>query len=299
MHKRIFAVSAALVSLFLSIALSGCIQVGRQAEPASVAQLSGRYSNFTMGGVDIKSPVPMGYVDAPQAVRQAAGQTLTPAENIFAAYMPAPGKASGSGAALLRNQRIILLSARPEFTREIVDKSFFAAMGRDLKRVNGAFSPERLGQFKVLTGNYYARDDAFSHSLGVCDSRPGSISIARIVRQASSRGQGAVSAYAGEHLPEGEKLPDFVLQGWDKSYFARAYHYVLVQNVLLVQGRCLNVYFFAPLAAEEDVYFAIRENAAYLDALSSGMAGLGAGRLIVQGGSPLGAGRAVTGAENN
>lgn len=257
-------------------ALPGCLQTSRRAAPSEVGALSGQYAAFDMGGVGIKLPLPNGYAAAPSALREAAANSLTPPEQIFGVYRPADDARSlrGSGAALLEQRKYLLLGARPEFMREIVDRAFFAAMRRDFVRTNGTFAPERLAQFRALTANYYARDDAFKHSLGVAADKPGYISIVRIVRLAGSRGRGAASLYeAPQEAPGAEAGP---WQGWDSAYFARAYHQVLIQNVLLVQGRCLNIYFAAPLAGEADVYAAVRENAAYMEAVFSHLGAAGA-----------------------
>ena len=268
------AITAVLI-FFLLLFTYGCMQVGNQAAPMERESLSAKNSAFSMGGVNISIPLPAGYVDAPASVRQAVAAQFMPPENIFGVYTPVVDTGKGEGAALLRNRRLLVISARPEFAHEIVDGSFYRAMQRDLTRVNGNFSPERIAQFKVLTDNYYARDDAFAHSLGVYERGRNSLSIARIARQAASRGAGATSVYPGFVPGADVKM---VLQGWDQAYFSRAYHQVAVQNVLLVNGRCLNVYFFAPLASEADIYAALQENKEYMAALAASLAGQAAPR---------------------
>lgn len=260
-----------LTALFICISLfiPACLQVGKQAAPAEQGQLSGKTSTFSMGGVSLSIAQPNGYVDAPSALRQAASQAFVPPENVFAVYVPAGDKAPGreSGPKLLRDRKIIAVSARPEFTREIVDQPFYRAMQRDIVRVNGKFSSERLVQFKVLTESYYARDDAFIHSLGVYDTGRASVSVARITRQAGSRGAGATSVYPPASPLAGEDVKP-ALGGWDKTYFSRAYHQVSIQNVIFLNGRCFNIHFLAPLAVEEDLYSAMRENKKYIEALT-------------------------------
>lgn len=266
-----------IAALFVCILLfiPGCLQIGRQATPTGQGGLSGKTSSFSMGGVDLKISQPQGYVDAPSAIRQAVTQSFIPPENIFAVYVAASDTASGrdSGQKLLRNRKIVVVSARPEFNREIVDQPFYLAMQRDISRVEGQFSAERIAQFKVLTESYYARDDAFSHNLGVYDSSRTSTSVVRLMRQADSRGAGASSAYIAAAQAE-EGGPKMVLGDWAKTYFARAYHQVAIQNVLFLNGRCFNIHFFAPLAGENDIYSAMQENKNYIDALVGNIAEL-------------------------
>lgn len=243
-----------------------------------------------MGGVNLEIAQPQGYVEASSAMRQAANQLLSPPENIFALYVPAADKAARqeSGLKIFHNKKFMLVSARPEFNREIIDQPFYRAMQRDIARVNGNFSAERLVQFKVLTESYYARNDAFSHSLGVYDSSRASISTVRLVRLADSRGAGAVSAYppaaptvdngAGEGIAAGDAAAapsaPSALGGWAKTYFSSAYHQVAIQNVIFLNGRCFNIYFFAPLEDEDDIYAAMRENKNYIAALTDNIAQL-------------------------
>lgn len=268
--------SLAIFFLFILV-LSGCAQMGRQSPPVEPGALSGEYSAFDMGGVRIRVPLPQGYVEAPAALRQAVEGSLVPAENVFAVSLPAAerGALRGSGAAVLEQRKYLVLSARPEFMREIVDRAFFAAMRRDFARTGGSFAPGRLAQFRALTENYYARDDAFSHNLGVYYDRPEAVGLVRIVRLAGSGGRGAEPAREAPRAEGGSapNAPGGPWQGWDKAYFARACHQVVIQNVLLLEGRCLNIYFAAPLAAEADLYAAMRENQAYVEALLSRLGG--------------------------
>lgn len=278
MKKSILGQTLNALFIFILLLAGGCAQSANKAAPVQTSGISAKNSTFNIGGVNVALPLPTAYTDAPLAVRQALAASFLPPENIFGVYSNAADKAPvrGEGAALLRNRRLFAISARPEFTREAVDVSFYRAMQRDLTRVNGNFSAERIAQFKVLTDNYYARDDAFAHSLGVYESGRGSLSIVRIVRQASSRGAGAVSVYPpgapGGAATSGVRL---ALQGWDKDYFSRAYHQVAIQNVLLLNGRFFNIYFFAPLATEADIYSAMRENKEYMQALAASLAGRG------------------------
>ena len=259
-----------VIGLFL-VLVCGCIQSSNQATPVQ-GGVSGEYLSFNMGGIAMKLPVPAGYTEAAALIRQSASLSLTPPENIFSVYFPRGEKAPGGKAGLvqLQNRRLYTISARPEFIKEYVDPAFFSALRRDLQRVNGNFGPERLQQFRVLTNSYYAKDESFTHSLGVYNTSRYSLSIVRITRQPASRGSGALSAYpaAPKAATVAEDAPRLVLSPWDKSYFAQAYYQVSIHNVVMLNGRYLNIYFSAPLADESDIYAAMQENKDYMDGLA-------------------------------
>lgn len=276
MEKSIAGQTLTALFIFMLMCVGGCLQVGNQAAPAPVAAsgevLSSKSAAVSIGGVALNLPLPAGYTEAFPALRQASAAAFVPPENIFGVYTPVADKGAsrGEGLKLLQNRRLLIISARPELTSEAVGTSFYQAMQRDLARVNGGFSSERVAQFKVLTENYYARDDAFAHSLGVYAKNPRSTAIVRIVRQPSSQGEGAVSVYPRLAQDEGVNP---VLRGWDRDYFSRAYYQVHIQNVMLLEGRCFNIHFFAPLASEEDLDAAMRENREYMNALAASLAG--------------------------
>lgn len=224
-----------------------------------------------MGGIDVRLPVPAGYAEAPAVLRQSAAYGFNPPENIFVAFNQRGDKAQSTKAALslLRNRRVYLVTARPEFMKEYVDQSFFSALRRDLQRLHGNFSPERLQQFRVLTNSYYAKDDVFTHSLGVYSANRYSMSIVRINRQPSSKNSGAVPAFTPGYKQAAlvELDARLVLTAWDKLYFSQAYHQVSIQNVVMLNGRYFNVYFNAPLSDEADIYASMLENKMYMDDL--------------------------------
>lgn len=261
-----------LLTIALSLALvSGCLQAGSQADPGGNGA-SGEYMNFNMGGIAMKLPLPLGYGEALPIVRQSASLSLNPPENIFAVYSPRGEKvpAGKAGLVQLQNRKLYTISARPEFMKEFVDQAFFSALRRDLQRVNGSFGPERLQQFRVLTNSSYAKDDSFTHSLGVYSNNRQSMSIVRIVRQPGSRDSGAVSAYpvAPKATASADEVRQPVLFPWDKTYFSKAYHQVSIHTVVMLNGRYFNIYFVAPLADESDIYAAMQENKAYMNDLA-------------------------------
>lgn len=267
-HNKATLFQLVVISLSL-VLVSGCLQAGSQASPGGRGA-SGEYLDFNMGGIAVKLPLPAGYAESPPVVRQSASLLLNPPENLFAVYSLLGEKVPTGKAGLvqLQNRKLYTVSARPEFIKEFVDQSFFTALRRDLQRLNGTFGPERLQQFRVLTNSYYAKDDSFTHSLGVYSSSRQSVSIVRIVRQPASRGSGAVSAYPAAPKTTAEEGSRPVLSPWDKTYFSRAYQQVSIQNVIMLNGRYFNIYFTAPLADEADIYAAMQENKAYMDALA-------------------------------
>lgn len=278
--KKIRAAGIFAIIIFaLCLFSASAIQAASRSADRDAA-LSKKQTAFNMGGINMRLYQPQGYAEASGALRQAAAQIFTPQENIFGVYIPANDKkaVTGSGPKLLHNRCFYVASALPEFMKTSLDAPFYAAMQRDIARDNGSFSHTRIGQFRVLAGNLYARDDAFAHKLGVYDTRKNSISIVHISRQAQTRGSGAISACerarGGSADEDGRTL---VLKGWDAEYFSQAYHQVIIQNVMFMNGRCFNLYFFAPLAEEEDIYAAMHENRQYIDALEKA-AGVAAGR---------------------
>ncbi len=263
---------AMLLLLACLPAVSGCLPLapgvsGAQPDKTTAVRQGREYTYFTMGGIRIKMTGPEGYSAVPSGdgARQAASLTLAPPENIFALFMPSDMPAAAESK-LLRDRRFVIVSARPEFMGEYVEMQFFQALRKDLQRVNGSWETDSLEHFKRLTETYYINQDSFSHSLGVFHSTRYSLSIARIVREGGTFGNGAASSYPEETRPEAPETPD---QQWFNRYFAGAYHKIVVQNVMLLGGRYFNVYFSAPLAGAYDIQALMEENAAYMNMVAS------------------------------
>ena len=247
-----------LLLICLIAALCGCAE--KPLPPGEPVE-------FSMGDVRIRMEGPQGYQSASWALPLAA-RWFVPPENLFALFLPA-GQDAAKDSEALRRLKQVIISARPEFMNSTVEEAFFQAMCRDFIRVQRTFSPEFLDEFRRIAGTHYQGPDAFSHSLGVFHHTDHSVSMARIARQAGSArpggtGAGAI-AVAAQGSPEAEdEEPAASLQEWAEEYFAGVPHSILIQNVLLLGGRCINIHFSAPLVRVADIHALMEETRRYM-----------------------------------
>lgn len=219
---------------------------------------------INMGSANVNMPLPSGFsaVDSGDARRKQVSGWFIPGQNVYAVYERAGAKRSGSGGRSLFGEPLLIVSSRPEMTDLNMSSAVFEGMKKDMLRDNGNYDQGKWDEFMRYTASRYKDSERLKHKLGVTGMGKAHASVGYIIKEPTT-GPSSVPIQASHKTLVPPTTPGA------STALANAEFNISMHNIVLVSGRCFNVYYNARLRSKDDYDQALRENARIMRELES------------------------------